>query len=74
LPGPEFFVTGGNLIYEAPAVGTPISGRLRIEPPRLVALDLNSGKELWARPIGEASYLGPSPSNPPTGHVETGRQ
>jgi hypothetical protein len=69
LPGPEFFVSGGKVIYQSPAGGESIAGRLRTDPPRLVALDLNSGKELWARPIGETAYVGPFPSNPPTGQV-----
>jgi hypothetical protein len=64
LPGPQFFVSGGNLIYQSPAVVESAAGRLRIDPPRLVALDLNSGKELWARPIGETAYTGPYPSHP----------
>jgi hypothetical protein len=69
LPGPEFVVSGDNLIYQSPAAGQPISGRLRIDPPRLVAVDLSSGKELWARPIGETEYIGPYPPNPSTGQV-----
>jgi outer membrane protein assembly factor BamB len=64
LPGPEFFVSGSNLIYQSPAAGESIAGRLRIDPPKLVALDLNSGKELWARPIGETAYAGPYPGHP----------
>jgi hypothetical protein len=66
LPAAEFFISGENLIYESPAVGDRISGRLRIDPPRLVAIDLNTGRELWARPIGEPAYVGPFPAgNPP---------
>jgi hypothetical protein len=65
LPGPEFFVSGGNLIYRSPAGGESIGGRLRIDPPRLVAINLGDGKELWARPIGETTYVGPYPGNPP---------
>jgi hypothetical protein len=64
LPGPEFFVSGGNLIYQSPAGGESIAGRLRIDPPRLVAINLDSGKELWVRPIGETAYVGPFPANP----------
>ena len=64
LPGPEFFISGGSLIYQSPATGESIAGRLRIDPPRLVALDLNTGKELWARPIGETAYAGPYPGHP----------
>jgi hypothetical protein len=65
LPGPEFFVSGANLIYQSPAGGESIAGRLRIDPPRLVAINLGNGKELWARPIGETTYVGPYPGNPP---------
>jgi hypothetical protein len=65
LSGPEFFVSGGNLIYQSPAAGEPVAGRIRIDPPRLVAVELDSGKELWARPIGETAYVGPVPGNPP---------
>jgi hypothetical protein len=65
LPGPEFFVSGSNLIYQSPAGGQAIAERLRIDPARLVAIDLNDGKELWARPIGETTYVGPYPGNPP---------
>ena len=65
LPGPEFFVSGSSLIYQSPASGDEIAGRLRIDPPRLVAINLDSGKELWARPIGETTYVGPYPGNPP---------
>jgi len=64
LPGPEFFVSGANLIYQSPAAGESIAGRLRIDPPRLVAINLDGGKELWARPIGETTYVGPYPGNP----------
>jgi hypothetical protein len=63
LPGPEFFVPGSNLIYQLPAAGRSIAGRLQIDPPQLVAIDLNSGKEQWARPIGETASIGPYPSN-----------
>ncbi len=70
LPGPEFFVSGGKLIYLSPALGEKIAGRLRIDPPRLVAMDLGSGKELWARAVGETGYVGPlPPSNPTTGPI-----
>ncbi len=62
LPGPEFFVSGGSLIYQSPASGEEIAGRLRVDPPRLVAINLDNGKELWARPIGETTYVGPYPS------------
>ncbi len=65
LPGPEFFVSGASLIYQSPAGGEEIAGRLRIDPPRLVAINLDNGKELWARPIGETTYVGPYPGNPP---------
>jgi hypothetical protein len=65
LPGPEFFVSGANVIYQSPADGEPIAGRLRIDPPRLVAINLDNGKERWARPIGETTYVGPYPGNPP---------
>jgi hypothetical protein len=78
LPGPEFFVSGGNLIYQAPAVGESIAGRLRVEPPRLVAINIINGKELWARPIGETAYLGPpppgNPRNPSTEQTGNGRK
>jgi hypothetical protein len=62
-PGPEFFVSGANLIYQSPAGGEEIGGRFRVDPPKLVAISLSSGKELWARPIGETAYLGPYPGN-----------
>jgi hypothetical protein len=65
LPGPEFFVSGDSLIYQSPARGDEIAGRLRIDPPRLVAINLGNGQELWARPIGETTYVGPYPGNPP---------
>jgi hypothetical protein len=65
LPGPEFFVSGDNLIYQSPAAGESVAGRIRIDPRRLVAIKLDSGKELWARPIGETAYVAPVPSNPP---------
>ena len=74
LPGPEFFVSGDKVIYQSPAGGESIARRLRIDPPRLVALGLNNGKELWARPIGETAYVGPSPPNPPRGQVGSGRR
>jgi len=64
LPGAEFFVSEGNLIYESPATGAAIYGRLRIDSPRLVAVELNTGKELWGRPIGDTAFAGPYPGNP----------
>jgi hypothetical protein len=70
LPGPEFFISGGSLIYQSPASGDEIAGRLRIDPPRLVAINLKDGKELWARPIGETTYVGPYPGNPPEPSTE----
>jgi hypothetical protein len=71
VPGAEFFVFGTNLIYQAPADGQLISGSARINTPRLVALDINSGKEIWARPIGLTAYL---ESNPPMEPVGTGHK
>jgi hypothetical protein len=65
LPGPNFFVFEGKLLYEAPASGQSIDGRLRIDAPRLVAIGLDNGKERWARPIGETTFVGPYPGNPP---------
>jgi len=73
LPGPEFFVSGGSLIYQSPASGDEIAGRLRVDPPRLVAINLKDGKELWARPIGETTYVGPYPGNPPGPSAEQPR-
>jgi hypothetical protein len=71
LPGPEFFVSDSNLIYQSPAAGgETIAGRLKIEPPRLVVISLNNGEELWARPIGETAYIGPYPGNPPVPSTE----
>src|SRR6516164_5266996 len=64
LPEPEFFVSKSNLIYQSPAAGQTVGGRFRIDPPRLVAIDLDNGKELWARPIGKTTYVGPCPANP----------
>jgi hypothetical protein len=67
-PGTEFFVWENSLIYEAPGVIRPTRGQLTlVEPERLVAIDF-TGKELWARPIGETAYLRP----PPSGRPETG--
>jgi hypothetical protein len=71
VPGAEFFVFGTNLIYQAPARGQLISGGARINAPRLVALDINSGKEIWARPIGSGTYV---ETNPPMEPVGTGRK
>jgi hypothetical protein len=74
LPGPRFFIWEGSLIYQSPGAAEKISGRLKIEPPRLVALDLKSGEELWATPVGEADYVGPHPGhpgNPSTGNMGT---
>jgi hypothetical protein len=65
LPGAEFFVSEGKLIYEAPAMGAAIHGQFRIDSPRLVAVELNTGRELWGRPVGETVYPGPYPGNPP---------
>jgi hypothetical protein len=70
LPGPEFFVSGGNLIYQSPAAGQAIAGRLKIDPPRLVAVNVDSGRELWSRPIAEPTYVGPYPGNPPVPSIE----
>ena len=76
LPGPEFFVSKSNLIYQSPAAGQIVDGRLRIDPPRLVAINLDNGKELWARPIGEPTYAGPYPANPtgPSPGPSSGRE
>jgi hypothetical protein len=77
LPGPEFFISGDKLIYESPGGGESIGARLRIDPPRLVAINLTNGEELWARPIGETTYVGPHPGNPPgpsTGQQGNGRR
>jgi hypothetical protein len=70
LPGPEFFVSGASLIYQSPAGGEEIAGRLRVDPPRLVVINLDSGRELWTRPIGETAYVGPYPGNPPIPSTE----
>jgi hypothetical protein len=63
-----FFVWGESLIYETPSVGRPVSGQFtNVEQRRLLAIDLATGQELWARPIRETAYRGPFPgqhSNP----------
>jgi len=66
LPGAEFFVSEGKLIYESPAMGAAIYGRFRVDSPRLVAVELNTGRELWGRPVGETVNVGPYPGNPPS--------
>jgi hypothetical protein len=70
FPGPDFFVSGSDLIYLSPAGGRSIAGRLKIDPPRLVAINLIEGRGLWARPIGEAEYFGPHPGNSPDRSME----
>lgn len=68
LLGAAFFVWGESLIYETLSVGRLVSGQFTIvEQRRLLAIDLATGQELWARPIRETAYRGPSPgqhSNP----------
>jgi hypothetical protein len=38
------------------------------------AINLNNGKWLSARPVGETACVGPYPGNPPTGQMGNGRQ
>ena len=54
----------GTIYYQSPASGDEIAGRLSIDPPRLVAIKLDTGKEMWARPIGETAFAGPYPGRP----------
>ncbi|HZU91211.1 MAG TPA: hypothetical protein VE993_18305 [Stellaceae bacterium] len=66
LPGAPFFVRGERLYYAATATARQTAGRIRIEtPPRVVAVDLVDGRELWAQPIRETAYLGPYPRAAP---------
>jgi len=74
LPGPEFFVFENLVIYLAPATGQSVAGRLRINPPTLIAVDVKSGQKSWARPIGEPAYVGPYPGNRPTLLPGSGRE
>lgn len=60
LPGPDFFVSGSDLIYLSPAGGRSIAGRLKIDPPRLVAINLIEGRD---------SGLGPSVKQNISDHI-----
>jgi hypothetical protein len=60
-PGAPFFVLPDRLYYETPAEGASVAGNFTIiTPRRLVALDLATDKEVWAAPIRETAFLGPS--------------
>lgn len=62
IPAARFFVLGNRLYSEAPAEGAVRAGKFAIATPRrLVALDLETGRELWTAPICETAYLGPYP-------------
>lgn len=65
LPGPEFFILGSHLIYQSPAAGEETGRGVIIHPARLVAIGFDDGRELWTRPIGEASHVEPAPGSPP---------
>jgi hypothetical protein len=66
LPASQFFISKTSLIYVLPAVFGRVDGQLRLNQPRkLLAVDLNTGKELWSRPIRETTYLGPFPGRLP---------
>jgi len=60
-PGARFFVHGGRLVYETSAILEPAGGAMRVEPPRLRAIDLESGSEAWSRPFRDTRYRGSAP-------------
>ena len=61
-PAAQFFIRDGSIFYISSAIIIRADQQLKIEQPRrLSALDLNTGKELWSRPIRETTYLGPTP-------------
>jgi hypothetical protein len=65
-PGSQFFIWKSSLIYETPAEDVVTGGQMTIlQPRKLLAIDLNTGREVWARPIRETKYLGPYPGNFP---------
>ena len=61
-PTSQFFIWESFLVYESPAVIT-LDGEHKaiVQPARLQAIDLGTGRQLWARPIRETKYLGPYP-------------
>lgn len=61
-PGARFFATPTGLVFEAPPTGRIASGELVVdEPPRLRAIDLDSGGLLWEQPLRDTAYRGPHP-------------
>jgi hypothetical protein len=65
-PAAQFFIRHGSLFYLVPATLLSAGGQLKInQPPKLSAIDLKTGGELWSRPIRETGYLGPYPASTP---------
>jgi hypothetical protein len=56
-----FFVTDSQVVYETAPYTRRTDAGLAEEPAKLRAVDLQTGKELWSRPVRETAYRGPVP-------------
>jgi hypothetical protein len=56
-----FFVSGSTIVYETGPLVRRSGKELIEEPLELRAMSLETGKELWSRPIRDTAYRGPFP-------------
>ncbi len=56
-----FCVLGNRLLVLSPASGPRVAGAWVEQPPGLRAVDLETGAEVWRRPVRETAYRGPRP-------------
>jgi hypothetical protein len=57
----KFFLTPSHLIQEAAPTRRPVGGGFIQEPRRLRAIDLQTARESWTRPLRDTAYRGPQP-------------
>lgn len=58
-----FNLSDGRLMLVSPPFGHLVNGQWADEPPRVRVLDLQSGREIWSKPVRDTLYRGPVPSN-----------
>ena len=60
-PAAWFFLYGSSLIHASPPTSRLVNGKWINEPPKLRAIALENGAELWDRPVRDTAYRGPYP-------------
>jgi len=56
-----FVVQGARAVFETGPFSRRVGEGVVSDPPKLHSVDLETGKEVWSRAVGETNYRGPSP-------------